>query len=367
MSNTASTTSRGWRVPWEPSPWLMAPWWPADTLASKQRSLLRILSVAAAERLEVAPLVACLAMEQRGRYRRRLRRLAQRLAARTSLADALELTPGVLSDEQILAIRFGDQSGTLSATLANLLKAEHQAAMQVSIRLQQTVFYVGITITILILMLSFLMIKIVPSFQAIFDDFQLGLPNMTIVLIGISNFAVNYWFLIALPLLAVVWVFRSETSRRFFRRVLSSRVVRPIAALRSADLLDLLSVTLRSGRPLTGALSTLARHHFDSFIRHKLLFVRNEVEQGADVWHSMATARLITPAEAQALKCSTSVESRAWTMVRLAGLKRSRVAGQIDVGVNLLQPLITLMLAGTVLFIALACLSPLWQLINSLS
>ncbi len=367
MSNTASTTSRGWRVPWQPSPWLMAPWWPADTLASKQRSLLRILSVAAAERLEVAPLVACLAMEHRGRYRRRLRRLAQRLAARTSLADALELTPGVLSDEQILAIRFGDQSGTLPATLANLLKTEYQAVMQVNIRLRQMVFYVGITITILILMLSFMMIQIVPSFQAIFNDFELGLPNMTIVLIGISNFAVNYWFLIALPLLAVVWVFRSETSRRFFRRVLSSRVVRPIAALRSADLLDILSVTLRSGRPLAGALSTLARHHFDSFIRHKLLFVRNEVEQGADVWHSMATARLITPAEAQALENSTSVESRAWTMMRLAGLKRSRVAGQIDVCVNLLQPLIILMLAGTVLFIALACLSPWVQLINGLA
>ncbi len=345
----------------------MAPWWPADTLASKQRSLLRILSVAAAERLEVAPLVACLAMEHRGRYRRRLRRLAQRLASRTSLADALEQTPGVLSDEQIVAIRFGDQSGTLPPTLANLLKAEHQAAMQMSIRLRQTVFYVGITITILILMLSFMMIAIIPSFKSIFDDFDLELPSLTILLIRISAYAVNYWYLIALVLLAVVWLLWSETSRRFFRRVLSSRVVPPVVALRSADLLDMLSVTLRSGRPLAGALSTLARHHFDSFMRHKLLFVRNEVEQGADVWQSMATARLITPAEAQALESSTSVDSRAWTMVRLAGLKRSRVAGQIDVGVTLLQPLITLILAGTVLFIALACLSPLWQMINSLS
>jgi len=345
----------------------MAPWWPADTLASKQRSLLRILSAAAAERLEVAPLVACLALEHRGRYRRRLRRLAQRLAARTSLADALEQTPGVLSDEQIVAIRFGDQSGTLTATLANLLKTEYQSAMQVSNRLRQTVFYVGITITILILMLSFMMIKIVPSFQAIFDDFELELPSLTILLIRISKYAVIYWYLVALVLLAVVWLFWSETPRRFFRRVLSSRVVRPVVALRSADLLDMLSVTMRSGRPLTGALSTLARHHFDSFIRHKLLFVRNEVEQGADVWHSMATARLITPAEAQALESSTSVESRAWTMVRLARLKRNRVAGQIDVCVNLLQPLITLMLAGTVLFIALACLSPLVQVIYGLS
>ena len=367
MSNITFPTSQDWRFTGLLSPWLMAPWWPADTLASKQRSLLRILSVAAAEQLEVAPLVACLAMEHRGRYRRRLRRLAQRLAARTSLTDALEQTPGVLSDEQILAIRFGDQSGTLHETLANLLKAEHQSAMQLNIRLRQTVFYVGITVTILILVLSFILIKIAPSFQAIFADFQLELPRLTIVFIRISTYIVNYWYQIAIVLLVVGWLFQSETSRRFFRRVLSSRVLRPIAELRSADLLDLLSVSLQSGRPLAGALSTLARHHFDSLMRHRLLFVRNEVEQGVDVWHSMATARLITPAEARALESSTSVDSRAWTMKRLARLKRDRVARQIDVCVNLLQPLFTLLLAGTVLFVALACLGPLIELTNGLT
>jgi len=306
-------------------------------------------------------------MEHRGRYRRRLRRLAQRLAARTSLADALEQTPGVLSDEQILAIRFGDQSGTLPATLAHLLKAEYQAAMLVNIRLRQTIFYTGMTVTILVMVLAFLMIKIIPSFQAIFNDFDLELPRLTLLLIQVSNTAINFWFLIALLLLTMVWLFRANTSRRFFRRVMSSRVVRPIAELRTADLLDMLSVTLQAGRPLPGALSTLARHHFDSLIRYKLLFVRNEVEQGAEVWHSMAAARLITSAEAQALESSTSVGSRAWTMKRLARLKRDRVAGQIDIGVNLLQPLITLMLAGTVLFVAVGCLSPLIELINGLA
>lgn len=345
----------------------MVPWWPADTLASKQRSLLRLLSLAAEERLEVAPLVACLAMEHRGRYRRRLRQLAQRLAAGTSLADALEQTSGVLSDEQILAIRFGDHSGTLRATLNSLLKRNYQSVALVETRLRQTTFYTAITVTIFILLLTFLMIKIVPSFQAIFDDFELDLPRPMILLIRISNFSVNYWWMIALLLFAIVWLFRSETSRRFFRRALSSRLIRPIAELRSADLLDMLSITVQTGRPLSGALSTLARHHFDSFVRQKLLFVRNEVEQGAEVWNSMATARLITPAEAKALESSTSVETRSWTMEKLARLKRSRVSQQIDTCASLLQPLITLLLAATVLFIAVACLTPLIELVNGLS
>lgn len=349
------------------SPWLCTPWWPADTLAAKQRSLVRMLSAAAEEHLEAAPLVACLSREHRGRYRRRLRRLAHRLATGMSLADAVEQTPGALSDEEVLAVRFGDQSGTLSATLSNLLDTRNQATARIAARLRQMTFYSTVVLTMYILILTFLMIKIIPSFNAIFNDFELETPKPLQLLVFLSQMAVDYFYVILLVLLGLAWLFRSETSHRFFRRKIWSRIMPPVAQLRAADLLDLLSVTVQSGRPLTGSLSTLARYHFDTYIRHKLLFVRNEVEQGAKVWNAMAIVRLLTPAESTALECSTSPESQAWSLRQLAQLKRGRVARRIDLGVNLLQPLVILLLAGLVLFVAVACLSPLFNLIGGLS
>ena len=356
-----------WQWAMRYSPWKSTTFWPADTLASKQMALLRILAVAATERLEAAPLVAALASEHRGKYRRRLRRLAQRLTAGTPLADALEQTPGVLSDEEALAIRFGDQSGILPAMLSQLVNKPAGAESRVVARLRQIGFYLTMTITIFVFILSFMMIKIIPSFQAIFDDFDLDLPRLTILMIAISNWVVDSWFIIAIPLLVMLWLWKSERSRRFFRRRISSRLIRPIAQLRSADLLSLLSVNARAGRPLSGAMSTLARYHFDTKIRHKLLFVRNEMEQGADAWNSMATARLLTPEEARALASSTTTDSRAWAMDRLADLRRSRVERRLDLYLSLLQPAVTLSLAAAVLFIALACLSPLFELTYGLT
>lgn len=356
-----------WLWLWLNTPWLSTPWWPADTLASKQRSLTRMLAAAATERLEVAPLAACLSQEHRGRFRRRLRRLAQRLAAGMSLADALEQTPGALSDEQALAVRFGDQSGTLPATLAHLLESRSQMTALIAWRLRQLSFYLTLVLTVFVLILSFLLIKIVPSFAAIFDDFDLELPRPMILLIYVSRVAVDYWYVILLVLLGLAWLVRSERSRRFFRRHVLSRFLPPIARLRAADLLDLLSVTVSAGRPLSGALSTLARYHFDTFVRGKLLFVRNEVEQGADAWNSMATARLLTPAEARALESSPSGESRAWSMRELAQVKRSHVARRIELYVSILQPVLILLLGGLVLFVAVACLSPLFNLVSGLT
>ena len=44
--------------------------------------------------------------------------------------------------------------------------------------------------------LTFIMIKIVPEFKKIFDDFDLELPAMTVYLIAIAEWCFDYWFLI---------------------------------------------------------------------------------------------------------------------------------------------------------------------------
>jgi general secretion pathway protein F len=201
----------------------------------------------------------------------------------------------------------------------------------------------------------------------IFDDFELNLPWITVQLIAASNAFANYWFLVPLMLLPLVWFMFFGRARRYFRRNISSRLLRPIAQLRSANVLSLLAGNTRAGRPVAGALSTLARYHFDEKIRHKLLFVRNEVEQGTDVWQSMAAARLISPAEAHALEKASSADSRAWTIDRLAALKRGRVERRIDTYVSLLQPAVILLMAAAVLFIAVACLIPIFEVTSSLS
>ena len=347
--------------------WLSTPWWPADTLAAKQRALLSVLAVATSERLELAPLIAVLADEHRGRYRRRLSRLSKRLTAGSQLPDALEQTPGVLSDEQLLTIRFGIQSGTLNESLHSLVKQEEPTSHHINHRLSQIGFYaMGIGI-VFVMVLSFIMISIMPSFQKIFDDFGLSLGEPTNLLIRISETVVNYGVLIVLGLLLVLWLFKSEISRRFFRRQVLSRLLRPVGQLRSADLLQLLAIAQQAGRPLTGALSTLARYHYDSKLRQQLLLVRNEVEQGAELWNSMVASRLILPAEARALSSAAPTNSLEWTMLHLAKWRRKRVARRFDIYIDVLQPIVVLLMAAVVLFTALGTLLPLFDLVNSLA
>ncbi len=85
-----------------------------------------------------------------------------------------------------------------------------------------------------------------------------------------------------------------------------------------ASLQQLLAITELAGRPVSGAISTLARYHQDPHLRHQLLFARNEMEQGNDTWRSLADAQLINDQEYQALALTESTAIRAWQLQRFA-------------------------------------------------
>jgi type II secretory pathway component PulF len=332
-----------------------------------QRSLLRMLSVAHAERLDAAALIANLAEEHRGGHRRRLRQLARRLSDGTPLVDALEQTPDVLRDEDVLAIRFAHQTGTLSSTYAHLVDRFDVAPSGVYARLCQTVVYFACLLLVMILLLSFLMVFIVPMLVSVYAGFGSAQtpPWPFRLLVASCDYLVDYWPLWILLAMIAAWIVWSPYSRRFFRRAVAARWIRDIAQARSAELLRLLSMAVEAGRPLPGALSTLARYHFDWSFRQKLLFARNEVEQGADVWASLVEARLLTPQESHVLAQSSSDRSRIWTMRRLADWKQEQLARRSEALAAFIEPGLTLIFAAVVLLICGAMFSFLAQIIHS--
>ena len=128
-----------------------------------------------------------------------------------------------------------------------------------------------------------------------------------------------------------------------------------------------IAIATNAGRPVSGALSTLARYHFDPTIRHKLLFVRNEMEQGADLWESMSVAELIGPADARALNLADRIGNRSWVLTQLAYAKSRRAMRRLDRMSQLVLPVIVILMGLFVLFQALAVFVPLTNLIRGLA
>lgn len=342
--------------------WYLASWWPCETLSSMQYSLIGLLAVAHSERLDPKPLIDALASEHHGRYRRRLKLLAKRLDSNTSLIAALEKTPDVLSESAVLAIRFGGQSGTLSQTYAQLIETE-QHFMDVTKSSQREAKSYFVMMALVVMILLPLMFLIVPTLLRLMAEFELNSVPLSNLRMCWEVLTKNFLWCV-LGLSAFIFLVRSTRSKQFFRRQVADRLFHSNSLFRSAQLLRMLATNVAAGRPLAGSLSTLAKYHFDSKVRQRLLLARNEVEQGVPAWSSLVDAQLISGSEFDALNSANDSRVQAWMLNRLANVKQENANQRLSMQSAFLHPLSVLLVASVVLWICYSFFSVLTNLIE---
>ena len=335
------------------------------TTHAQSESLLRMIALAIEQRLPLAPLLQAFAEDQGGVQRLRVQRLAGLLEEGSSLPAALEQVAHVLPAESVLAIRFGTQAGTLPVTLRNLIEdSRYMEDVRNNGRMWGVLLYPAIVLLVMVMIATFLLVKIWPTFQQLM--YECGVEQSPLAfqwVIDVGNAFVHYWWIFVGAGLLLAWILWTEWPGRSLRRGL----VRPWFDMRTADVLQNLSVVMKAGRPLAGAVSTLARYHHDPTLRQKLLFVRNEVEQGADLWSTLRTVKLLTSAEVTLIEISEKVGNRSWAMAQLAASKRRRMQRRLELLSQLVEPVSVVLLGGAVLTICLGGFVPLIKMIMNLS
>ena len=185
---------------------------------SQQVALVRLLTLAVERQLALDPMLRAFAQDTRGRQGDRVLRLAELLQSGVSLPDALEQVPGILPDHVLLTIRVGAQSGTLAASLRASAMALARTQDEAVRWFRGFIVYLCVLLAVLGLMVSFVMIRIVPTFTAIFQDHGIQLPRITIALVEISALVAGYWYLVFLAVLLAAWALLTGAVQRSARR-----------------------------------------------------------------------------------------------------------------------------------------------------
>ena len=351
--------------------WRLMPWWTSESRTCRQRSLLRLLSLAHSERLDPAPLLHHHADEQVGLYRARIRRLARRVGEGTQVIEALEQTPEVLGHEAVLSIRFAAQTGTLSKTYEDLIAARNEVADAPQRKLQHAVIYGVVSILSLGCVTAFLAIFIFPTLVQIYTELGFGSVNSGpwafAFLLAICQHVWTYAYVYLLLLIVIAFLWLATPSRRFLRQLLTPRWAGDTVRTRTSQVLQLLAIALEAGRPVSASLSTLAHFHFDHQIRQRLLLARNGIEQGTNEWKSLSDVQLLTQAESHALATASSSESRVWALRQLAARKREQTLLQRDRSAALVLPSVTIVMSAMVLLLCSAVFGFLSYLIWALA
>ncbi|MEE0888253.1 MAG: type II secretion system F family protein [Candidatus Saccharimonadaceae bacterium] len=120
-----------------------------------------------------------------------------------SLHESFALHPEVFNGVYLALIKAGEASGTLDLALKRLAEQEEKDATMLS-KIRGAMVYPGIILGVVIGVLAFMMTSVVPQVRQLYDDMGETIPGITQVLVDISDFFGNFWWLVLIILVGVV-------------------------------------------------------------------------------------------------------------------------------------------------------------------
>ncbi|QDT70798.1 Type II secretion system protein F [Planctomycetes bacterium MalM25] len=140
-----------------------------------------------------------------GRLKYSLEDTCDEIEGGSTLSEAMSKSPKCFDRLYVNMIKAGEAGGALELILQRLADFKERAE-SLKRKVQGAMIYPVVVVTVAVGILTFIMIAIVPEFEKIFTEFGLTLPAATLFLVGLSNWTVNYWYLI--PGIPVsIWLF----------------------------------------------------------------------------------------------------------------------------------------------------------------
>ncbi|MBM4317677.1 MAG: type II secretion system protein GspF [Deltaproteobacteria bacterium] len=286
-----------------------------------------------------------------------------------SLADSCKVFPKVFSPIFIAMIQVGEASGNLDLVLvrlANFAEANQQMRQKIIGALTYPIFMMiaGTAITI------FLFAFAVPKITEVFAGSNMALPQLTQIMLAISNFISNQWFfLIALSLgsfFLLKWWIGTKAGRAKWDAIALKlpgvgKLVRMIAVSRFARTL---STMLGSGVQLLDAIDVVKEVVDNAVIRKALIQSRDSISEG----HSIAGPLKASGEFPPILTHMIAVGERTGELEEMLNVVSDAYDSQVDTAIQsmtrLLEPLMIAVMGGVIALVALSIFMPLLELNN---
>jgi len=330
-----------------------------STLFEAQVSALRVFRLLAAESENVM-------------LNKALTVIADDLQAGSSISKALAKHPKIFSDFYVNMVRSGEESGKLDEVfifLADHLDRTYEVNSKAKNALIYPAFVVFTFITVMILMLT----VVIPKISTILTDSGQEVPIYTQIVIGMSNFMVNYGLFIFIgAIVGVFFLYRfTQTNagklalddlklkvpfvRNLYQKLYLSRIA------------DNMNTMLVSGIPMVRALE-LTANIVDNQVYKKILDGSTEaVKGGKAVSEALGDSKQIPGIMIQMIKVGEESGELGKILKTLSAFYRREVINAVDTLVDLIEPIMIVALGLGVGFLLASVLIPIYNISSNIS
>jgi general secretion pathway protein F len=288
-----------------------------------------------------------------------------------SLASGLDEFPHAFPTVYRATVMAGEQAGQLDAVLerlADYTESRHGLRQKVVQAMVYPVLLTSIALVIIVVML----VVVVPKVVGVFETTGQELPIMTRVLIAVSGFVQNWWFVLLAVIVGtviiVVRALKNEDVRRrvhwwILRAPIFGRVAR---GLNTARFTRTLSILTASGVPALEALRISATVIANLPMRAAVDEAAVRVREGGAIGRSLAQSKLFPPMSIHLISSGEASGELDSMLERAANHQESEMDSLLATMLSALEPLLIVFMGLVVLAIVMAILLPIFQ-INQLA
>lgn len=338
---------------------------------ARQVEFLWILTMAVKSRRDLPDEIDAYAQGSWGRRHAQLLEMADRIRNGVPLTEIV-VPQGLLPRTALMPIHVGITSQSLEEALqATALRFTRQLAEDQSSPHPGSAFiYPAALFPCVMLIVGFLMYFIVPKFKRIFDDFGTELPAITNFLISSWELGTHFWYLMAFPLVYIpLAIFGLVTLAEYHGwQVMSQSILgRWFVRWYSPDVLRSLSRAVTQQIPIHRALASMATFAGPLNLREKLAWAADEIQGGAAEWQTLQKSGILKFHETVLLETAQRTGNLPWVLETLATNMERRCVFRLNAILELLHPLMLIVVALVVAFVAIGFFMPVVKMLNDLS
>lgn len=301
-----------------------------------------------------------------------MRQIEKDVEAGNSLTEAMSKHPNIFSQFYLSMIRAGEASGMLDTILDQVATyMERIASLQRKIK--SAIMY-PVTVTIIAIGITvFLLVKVVPVFQGIFEGLGGDLPWPTKITVGISNVIKNQWWLVLLIVIGLIVFLHNWGKTKSGRYTIDKFYLKmPIFGpliLKSAvaKFCRTLGTLIRSGVNILYALEITAKTANNAVIEQAVMQTRASIQAGESLTKPLVEADVFPPMVTRMIDVGERTGALEGMLVKIADFYEDQVNAMVAGLTSLIEPLLIVGLGLVIGFIVISMFLPMFKMIELIS
>lgn len=320
------------------------------------------------------PIVDCIDILIGQRELKSLKKSLERV--REKLENGFSVSESFSNDKNfdlffIAMLKLGENSGKLDKIMYDLSKY-YEISYKMKAKLTNALTYPLILTIVGILMLTFLIKTVVPSFISIFNDSNIAIPLSTKIIIKLSNLLNDYWIIILLGIFITFIILFILYKRTVFGYHIDKFNTNNILygpynkIIKTSKIARILHVTQKNSMPILDGLTIIYSGITNRYYKKEILDIIHKIETGNKSIDQAFKESSITPVVFNSmLRVAENTGDFDEVLEKISDFYDKEVEYAMKGFISVFEPMIILVMGFLVGFIVISITIPMFEMINS--